>query len=197
MKDCRMKPVFLLLLLALASCKTDYANLPAFSATKQVQAVIETPAGAGYQGKYDPETKAFRTLQEAGQDKVIRFLPYPGNLGFIPSTRPPGDNDSQETLPVLVIAGSQPAGTVVEVMPIGVLLLEINEELKYLVIATPAKPSERLLEATTYDEFASRNQGAKKILETWFVSYNPTAKTRIMGWKDDTFADDLIRKWLK
>ena len=194
-----MKQLYcLLMLLLLAGCQTNLSNLPTYSNTKQLQAVIETPAGAGYQNKYNPETDKFLKVQEAGQDKVIRFLPYPVNVGFIPSTRQPKAPGSKDLpLPVLIIAGSQEAGTVTEIMPLAVLILETAGEINYQVIATPAKPSERLISATSFDEFTQENAAIKKILETWFLNYAPTENTKIMAWKDDRFAEELIRKWMK
>src|SRR5687768_11961256 len=97
--------VGLFLIAILASCKTDLATLPAFSETKQVQVVIETPAGAAHQNQYDPVTQQFQKEQEAGQDKIIRFLPFPVNEGFIPSTQEPKINGgSGEPLSVVIIA---------------------------------------------------------------------------------------------
>ena len=183
--------------LLLWSCEPRLENLPTFTDTRQVQAVVATPAGAGYQNKYSPETGEFQKVQEAGQDKVIRFLPWPVNAGFIPSTRQPkAPGSKNEPLSVVIIAGSQEPGSVMEIMPLGVLILEIAGEINYQVVATPAKPSERLLEATSYEDFSRENQAAKKILETWFLNYDRSKQTKIMGWKDERFAEDLIRKWM-
>src|SRR5687768_4635666 len=194
-----MKQIYsLILLFILSGCQTNLHNLPAYTDTKQLQAVIETPAGAGYQNKYNPETGEFLKVQEAGQDKVIRFLPYPVNVGFIPSTSEPKAPGSKDLpLPVLIIAGSQEPGTLTEIMPLAVLILETAGEINYQLIATPAKPSERLIAATSYDEFTKDNAAVKKILETWFTNYAPAENTRIMAWKDDRFAEELIRKWMK
>lgn len=189
---------YLFMLFILAGCQTNLSNLPTFSNTKQLQAVIETPAGAGYQNKYNPETGEFLKVQEAGQDKIIRFLPYPVNVGFIPSTRQPkAPGSKDQPLPVLIIAGSQEPGTITEILPLAVLVLETAGDINYQLIATPAKPSERLISATSYDEFSQENGAVKKILETWFLNYAPKENTRIMAWKDDRFADELIRKWMK
>lgn len=193
-----MKQLFLGAALLLAGCKTDYANLPAFSATRQLQAVIEIPAGSAHQYKYDPETHEFPVEKEAGQDRIIRFMPYPVNYGFIPSTlldkSRGGDGDPLE---VLVLGESRETGTIMEVLPLGVLLLETAGDLQYKVLAVPAKPSERLIEATDFEELSTKYPAVKKILETWFLNYNPTEHARLMGWKDEKFAEELVRKWMK
>ncbi|MBK0401684.1 inorganic diphosphatase [Adhaeribacter sp. BT258] len=187
------KVLFGLGMLAFSGCKTNYEDLPAFSESKQVQVVIETPAGSAREYAFSSKTNEFAVVQEAGQDKIIRFLPYPANAGFIPSTRTP-DN---KPLFALVLSESQETGTVTEVMPVGVLLLESAGELEYQIVTVPAKPSERLLEATDSEEFIRKYPAAKKMLETWFLNSEPQNNVRIMGWKDDKFADELIRKHLK
>ena len=189
-----MKEVlFGFILIAFSGCKTNYENLPAFSESKQVQVVIETPAGSAKEFAFSPKTNEFAVVQEAGQDKIVRFLPYPANAGFIPSTKTP----ENKPLKALVLSESQPTGTVTEVMPLGVLLLENAGELEYQIVTVPAKPSERLLEATNSEEFLQKYPAAKRVLETWFLNYRLQNNVRIMGWKDDRFADELIRKHLK
>lgn len=184
--------------LLLWGCESRLEDLPTFTTAKQVQAVIETPAGAGFQNKFNPETGQFEKVQEAGQDKVIRFLPWPVNVGFIPSTRAPKATAGKtEPLRVLIVAGSREPGTVTEIMPLGVLILEVAGEISYQVVATPAKPSERLITATSFEAFSTENGAAKKILETWFLKAEPARQVKLMGWKDERFADDLIRKWMK
>ncbi|MFC5269314.1 inorganic diphosphatase [Adhaeribacter terreus] len=187
------KVLFGFILIAFSGCKTNYENLPAFSESKQVQVVIETPAGSAREYAFSPKTNEFVVVQEAGQDKIVRFLPYPANAGFIPSTRTP----DSKPLHVLVLSESQQTGTVTEVMPLGVLLLESAGELEYQIVTVPAKPSERLLDATDSEEFMQKYPAAKRMLETWFLNAEPQKNVRIMGWKDDKFADDLIRKHMK
>jgi inorganic pyrophosphatase len=193
-----MKQTLLFSMLLLAGCKTDYENLPAFSDTKQLQAVIEIPAGNAHKYEYNPDTREFQVDKEAGRDRIISFLPYPVNYGFIPSTLMDksrgGDGDP---LDVLVLGESRETGTVMEILPIGVLLLEDAGELDYKVLAVPAKPSERLIEATSYEELNTKYPAIKKILEEWFLNYNPKDRCRIMGWKDERFAEEQVRKWMK
>src|SRR5437899_700352 len=123
------------LALFLSACTTNYENLPAYSDNKQLQAVIEIPAGSAHKYKYDPETHTFPVDQKAGREQIVDFLPYPGNYGFIPSTRLAknrgGDGDG---LDILVIGESRETGTVMEVLPLGIILLEVAGELDYKVI---------------------------------------------------------------
>lgn len=182
-----------LLLLLLTGCTTDYANLPTYSGTKQLQAVIENPAGTSHRLRFDRETKEFSSEKVAGKDKVINFLPFPGNYGFIPSTEVGSSGDPLE---VLVIAEAVETGTVMEVVAVGVLQLNINGELEPKVIAVPARPSEQLVHITDYATLSTQHPALKEILEKWFV-HSTDRNARFAGWRDELFAENLIQRWMK
>lgn len=184
-----------LLLLSLAGCKTDYADLSTYSNSRQLQAVIETPAGTSYKVRYNRETKEFVNEKEAGLDRVIRFLPYPGNYGFIPSTETEEDGRG---LGIFVIAESVATGTVMDVIPVATLLLQhVNGDLEAIVVAVPARPSEQLISATDYRSLSQQYPAVKEIIQKWFAHHHPTAQTKVVGWKDEQFAEKEIQRWMK
>lgn len=186
---------FLLLSLAmLASCQTDYAALPTYNGKKQLQAVIEVPAGSSTKLHYNRQTKAFEAEQQAGKDRIIPFLPYPANFGFIPSTE---TNAQRKPLEVVVLTGTVATGTVMEVIPVGVLQLETDGELDHKIVAVPARPSERTINAPDYNAFTADYPAAKAILQYWFVHHNPTAKSKFVGWRNEQFAEQEIQRWMK
>lgn len=197
--DQSMKPqLYLLLLLAqflfLSSCQTDYTTLPTYTPRKQLQAVIEVPAGSSTKMRYNRQTKKFEADKLAGQDRIIEFLPYPANFGFIPSTE---INAQAKPLEIVVLSGRLEAGTVLEVIPIGVLQLETDGELDHKVVAVPARPSERTMSVTDLASFSSRYPAAKEILQQWFVHHNPTAKSKLVGWRNEQFAEQEVQRWMK
>ncbi|GAA4444613.1 hypothetical protein GCM10023188_46820 [Pontibacter saemangeumensis] len=183
-----------LLALWLFSCKTDYAELPTYTGNKQLQAVIETPAGSNHKLVYNQEQKAFVNDKMAGQNRVIGFLPYPANLGFIPSTE---INSNGKGLEVLVLSERLETGTVEEVIPIGLIQLETEGELQHIVVAVPARPSERQIEATNYNGLSVDYPAVKTILEEWFANYNAAANTNFVGWRDEKFAEKEIQRWMR
>ena len=183
-----------LLALWLFSCKTDYAELPTYTGNKQLQAVIETPAGSNHKLVYNQEQKAFVNDKVAGQNRVIGFLPYPANLGFIPSTE---TNSKGKGLEVLVLSERLETGTVEEVIPIGLIQLETEGELQHIVVAVPARPSERQIEATNYNGLSVDYPAVKTILEEWFANYNAAANTNFVGWRDEKFAEKEIQRWMR
>ncbi|MDX5418460.1 MAG: inorganic diphosphatase [Hymenobacteraceae bacterium] len=186
--------LLVLQLMLLASCQTDYASLPTYTSQKQLQAVIEVPAGSATKLRYNRQSKAFETEKHAGQDRIVNFLPYPANFGFIPSTE---TNAQKKPLEVVVIAGSMEAGTVMEVIPVGVLQLETDGELDHKIVAVPARPSERTVNASDYNSFTADYPAVKAILQQWFVYHNPITKSRFVGWRNEQFAEQEIQRWMK
>lgn len=185
--------------LLLTGCKTDYQNLPAFSAQKQLQVVILTPAGSNHPQTYNGERKEFTPALVAGQPVKINFLPFPGNMGFIPSTAYQSADSAAEGQPLaaLVLSESQPTGTVQEVIPIACVLLEVAGEKTPVVIAVPARPSEQIIAATDFAEFSQKYPAAKDFIQKWFTFYKPPQKVRFIYWKDEKETDKLIQRWLR
>lgn len=191
-------PGLLLPGILLAGCGPRYSDLPAFSAERQLlQLVVETPAGTNHELHYNPATNAFVARQLAGLAVVVEFLPAPGNLGFVPGTAAPTASGPAATpLPALLLAESQPTGTILEVLPVALLTLDINGQLQPLVVAVPARPSQRILPRAT--SWASLNRyypGVRPLLGQWFQHRAPN--TRLVGWKDEKAAGQLIRQWLR
>ncbi|MFD2513798.1 inorganic diphosphatase [Pontibacter locisalis] len=188
--------LFLLLTptLLLVSCKTDYQNIPTYTGTRQLQAVIEVPAGNNHQLKYDLKKQEFVNAKDAGKDKLVEFLPFPGNYGFIPSTEL-GQND--RGLNILVLSERVETGSVLEVLPVGVLQLETAGNLEPVIVAVPARPSDRTISATTMSELTKKYPAAKEIIRLWFTHENPALNTKFVAWRDEQFADQEIQRWMK
>ncbi|TXI78961.1 MAG: inorganic diphosphatase, partial [Flavobacteriales bacterium] len=132
----RILPLFLVIVLGCTDVPspedTSMTNLEELVASPRagiLNAVIEIPAGTVEKRQYDIDTNTFPIDLRNGQPRLIRFLPYPANYGFIPSTRmnkeEGGDGDA---LDVFVLCGAVPSGTVLEVEPIGIIeLLDAGE----------------------------------------------------------------------
>ncbi len=163
-----------------------------------LRAVIEIPAGTNNKIEWDPSSRQFLVNQVNGQDRVIDFLPYPGNYGFIPGTLMDeargGDGDP---LDVLVLCPSMPTASVVNIKPIAALVLEDNGEIDTKIIALPADPAARSLQADSFIDFMLRYDAARLIIEEWFLSYKGDGQTRLRRWEDEAYALREINKWRK
>lgn len=163
-----------------------------------INAVVEIPAGTNTKYEYDSELKIFAIDQENGKNRRIDFLPYPANYGFIPSTlaKPElgGDGDA---LDVLIIAESLPTGTVIESIPIALLKLIDDGEVDYKIIAIPSKPNLQIVRADTFKKLVADYAALPKVVELWFLHYNPKDESSVEGWGDEKEALEQIKIHLK
>lgn len=177
------------------SATANYNGLNAI-ADGALQAVIEIPAGTNHKMEYDPQAGAFLNDRLNEQERVIDFLPYPGNYGFIAGTlldkAQGGDGDP---LDVLVIAEAMPTGTVVRVVPIAALLLKDKGELDTKIIAIPADENLQVLKAKNFIDFMLRYDQAKLIIEQWFMAYKGQGAMEFLRWEDDRYAWSEVKKW--
>ena len=190
---------FFLLLLLLAACqsepKVDYANLTAFS-EKGINAVIEIPAGTNHKIEFDGQS--FKNDQEKGKDRIVNFLPYPGNYGYIPGTRMAknkgGDGDA---LDVLVLSESLPTGTYLEIVPIAALVLKDGGELDTKIIAIPTNTNLRIMEIDGFTSLMTEYNVAQRIIQDWFLNYKGLGQMELVSWQNERFAEEEIKKWTK
>lgn len=175
----------------LNSCtsKVAYYKLPSFAENGAVNAVIEIPAGTNTKYEYNNTSKEFIIDQEAGVDRIIDFIPYPANYGFIPSTisdkKTGGDGDA---LDILVLSESVATGTVTKVLPIAVLKLIDKGEQDFKIIAVPYENQHRVVKASTLTELRKNYPKVIEIIELWFLNYNKKDKAVVEGWGDEAAA---------
>ena len=192
--------IFFIYLFLLEGCTAtkDYYHLPAKASNTSFNAVIEIPAGTSKKYEYNPLKKEFVIDTENGKERVIDFLPYPGNYGFIPSTLSKTDSGGDgDALDVLLIAESLPVGTVIETLPIALLKLIDDGEMDYKVIAVPVDKNKQIISALSYENLDTNYPQLLKIVELWFLNYNKKDISRVEGWGNEKEAFEEIRRHLK
>ncbi len=187
------------LLSTIISCQSsqgDVYRAPAITEAGAINAVIEIPAGTNQKIEFNTENKRFESDQKDGKDRVIDFLPYPANYGFIPSTMMDqergGDGDA---LDVLVIASAQPTGTLLAIRPIGVLNLIDDGEIDTKIIAIPVDSSLQIIQVDGFEDFLIKYNAGMRIIETWFLNYKGLGRTKLKGWENEQHALMQIKKW--
>lgn len=168
---------------------------PTFSKENNVNCIIEIPAGTSKKIEFNKESKKFAVDVRDGKDRIIEYLPYPGNYGFIASTYSnPEKGGDGDPLDVLVLCESLETGTILETKPIAILKLLDAGEMDYKVICIPADENLRTLSAETFDEFKKKYPNALTLIETWFSSYDHFDPVIIEGWGDEEEALTEIKK---
>lgn len=177
----------------LSACSnSNYNNTATFLNDTTINAVIEIPAGTSKKIEFYPATGTFKTDQRNGQDRIIRFLPYPANYGFVPGTlsssEAGGDGDA---LDMLVISEALATGTVIPVVPIGILRLTDDGEEDFKIVAVPA--DHRLNHLGAYRAEDIRNiEQIRQIITEWFLHYDTDPATAT-GWGNREEALQYIR----
>lgn len=179
--------------------KLNYNKLPFKVSDGVFNAVIEISAGTNKKFEYNKTTNSFEIDKIEGQDRIINFLPYLANYGFIPSTcsdlKKGGDGDP---LDVLVLSESVPTGTIMEIKPIAMLKLLDNGELDYKIISVPSDINKRILDIKNLGELTIGYPEVKTIIELWFLNYNKEDETIINGWANKRVTlEEIFKNKLK
>ncbi len=172
----------------------DLEQLPMEPRPGILTAVIEIPAGTVEKRQYDPATNTFPIDLRNGEPRVIRFLPYPANYGFVPGTKMNKDQGGDgDAVDVFVLCGALPSGTVLEVEPIGIIELLDAGERDDKLVALPVDPALRMVEAQDITELP---QAARDILVTWLLNYDPEDGAELVAVKGKSDALATVRRWV-
>ncbi len=153
---------------------------------EDVNVIVEVPVG-GQPIKYEMD-------KEAGALVVDRFLytpmTYPGNYGFVPHTL------SEDGDPIdVLICNTRPLvpGCVINVRPIGVMVMEDDGGKDEKIIAVPVpKLTQRYDKIKNYTDMP---EITLKQIEHFFTHYKdlePGKWVKIEGWKDVDVAKKMI-----
>jgi len=192
--------VILSLSLSIFTC-SDQVNTKRNAKTSNEEgallAIIEIPAGTNKKLEYNKQTKSIKAdTIRGGKVRIIDFLPYPGNYGYLPSTMMDkergGDGDA---LDVLVLGESQKTGTEMAIIPIAILLLSDGGEEDSKIIAVPAKKELQVMKLKDFATFITEYNAAQTIIQEWFLNYKGFGKMEMMGWRDEKFATAYIEEW--
>ena len=165
----------------------DLTKIPAGrNPPTDVNALIEIPAG-GQPVKYELD-------KASGALFVDRFLHtsmrYPGNYGFVPHTLS-GDGD-----PIDVLVCNTRAlvpGCVINVRPIGVLVMEDNAGQDEKVIAVPSpKLTLRYQNVTEYTQLPDITRQQVQHFFEHYKDLEPGKWVKIEGWHDSAYAKKMI-----
>ncbi len=194
-----------LLLLFFAACKADGTtsfNQPsdpynvASTEGDALNVIVEIPAGTNHKIEFKPSTGFTNDTVVGGGARIINFLPYPGNYGFVPSTMMDKDRGGDgDALDVLVLSEAVPTGTLLTTIPIGALLLRDRGDIDTKIIAVPVDPELRVFDVEDFLTFALEHDGARAILETWFLNYKGAKQMELIRWEDENYAWREVRKW--
>ena len=154
---------------------------------------IEIPAGTKQKWEFNDETGEMEKDYKDGKERIIQFLPYPGNYGFIPETLA-GDGDP---IDVIDLDEAEQRGELKEVRIIGALNFEDKKEEDIKFIG--ASPNGTFGHIQSIEQLLMEKPAVLEILKSWFLNYKKPGKMVFYGYisRDESvrLIDSASAKW--
>jgi len=148
---------------------------------------IEIPAGTKEKWEINKSSGLLELEQKNNQARIVSFLAYPGNYGFIPQTIS-GDGDP---IDLIDLDESSPQGTVKQVKIIGAIYFKDRGEPDYKYIAV--SPSGTFNGVNTIEELLLYKPSVAEIIKLWFLSYKESGKMNFIRFIDLDESMDILR----
>jgi len=145
---------------------------------------IEIPAGTKQKWELNDKTGEIEKDSKDGKERIIQFLPYPGNYGFIPKTLA-GDGDP---IDVIDLDEAEKRGELKEVRIIGALNFEDKkeEDIKFIGVS----PNGTFGHIQSIEQLLLEKPAVLEILKSWFLNYKKPGKMVFYGYID---RDESVR----
>tara|TARA_Y100001970_G_C14234399_1_gene860835 strand:- start:635 stop:1264 length:630 start_codon:yes stop_codon:yes gene_type:complete len=154
------------------SSEKNYINdINPFNEDGTVNAFIEIPAGSNEKWEVSRDGKDFSQKVNKDGPRVIDYLPYPFNYGFIPQTLIPlkegGDGDA---LDIIVIGPNLKRGSVVKAKPIGAVEMLDKGEIDTKIISLSINDL-GISYSNSIDDLNRDYIGVMEIIKVWLENY--------------------------
>ncbi len=169
-------------------------SITTFTTDSLVNAVIEIPAGTTQKWEVNKETGKLE-LEQISRDsfRVIDYLPYPANYGFIPQTLlPEGSGGDGDPLDVFILGPLLARGKIVNVRIVGMIKMLDNNETDDKLLAVPTDQSG--LKTKSYEMLITRYPAAVEILKLWLMHYKGSGKINILSVNDEKDAMNQLKE---
>lgn len=175
--------------------KPDFLrDINSFTSDSLVNVVIEIPAGTSEKWEVNKETGQIEWEQESpGFFRVIDYLPYPANYGFVPQTilteASGGDGDPVD---VFVLGPSLARETVVKVRIVGIITMLDNMESDPKLLAVNSEGPN--LDADSFEMLSRLYPGVTEIINLWLLHYKGPGIVRDVLIQDEKDALLLLKE---
>lgn len=188
-----LKIVLLPLLVAFISCRSQHVGLENknhkyadkdfienFVDTLIVEAIVEIPAGTNHKYELNKKSGRIEIQLIKGNPRIVKYLPYPANYGFIPNTLLPknkgGDGDP---LDIIILGPSLKKQSKVECKILGILhMLDKDENDDKLIAVSKNSP---LFALNNLEELKVEFNGILEIIKIWFANYKGKGFVKVTG----------------
>ena len=170
-------------------------EIETFNIDGSINVVIEIPAGENDKWEVSKRDGSLRRERSNNSFRVIKYLPYMSNYGFIPKTLQPenmgGDGDPVD---VILLGKRYERGTIVRSKVLGIMIMTDAGEIDNKVVAIPTDSKIFFHEKINSLEDIKRNYpGVLEILKIWFKNYKRTGQVEIQGYDNRLKAIEIIK----
>ena len=188
----------ILLLLLLNACKnpgrvdrSDFIitnflhDISPFTPDSLLNVVIEIPAGTRQKWELNQVTGQIEWEQVSPDSfRVINYLPYPANYGFVPQTLLSEDEKGDgDPVDVFVLGTSIAREKIVTVKIVGIIHMIDNNESDSKLLAV--NTSEAGFDVYSHEMLINKYPGVVDILKLWLENYKGHDKVKILSVNDE------------
>lgn len=179
-------------MLACSSRGINYNTLNSFDENQNLRAVIEIPAGTNNKIEYQPLKNTFEIDTLEGAPRIIKFLPYPVNYGFIPSTKV-NNSKTDDALDIMVLGKPLNTGQIISVKPIALLKMNNDGEADHKVLTVPIDTEHQIIPIKDFEDLSQNYPKVRDLIADWFLNYDKKSDIQILGWSDESKAIEYVK----
>ena len=177
--------------------KNDYIkNISAKNEDESYNAIIEIPSGTNQKWEISDDYKYLELEFKNGYPRIIKYLGYPANYGFIPNTKlrldEGGDGDAIDVLVMNDLPIEK--GERVKIKVIGMLKLLDKNEIDHKIISV--KVGSIFEKINSLKTLENEHSGILEIFSIWFQNYKGE-KIKILGFEEKKKAKKFIEKFVQ
>jgi len=180
--------IFFYLIFFSQICFANPINIIEYKKNDLYSFYVEIPAGTLEKWEVDKESGELEWEEKNGKKRIINFLPFPGNYGFIPQTLA-GDNDP---IDLIMIDAAKERGSLNHVRVIGGLYFEDKKELDIKLIGI--SPTGIFKKYNSINDLFLEQPNILNILKIWFGSYKKPGKMIFFRFLDHSKAINYIEE---
>jgi len=131
---------------------------------------IEIPAGTKEKWEVNKDNQLLEIEKKNGEKRIINFISYPGNYGFIPNTIA----DDGDPIDLIDLDESIPRGQITKVKLLGGLYFKDKKKVDVKMIGVQANSTFK--NYNSLSELLIKQPAVMEIIKTWFISYKKPGK---------------------
>lgn len=175
-----MKKIYLLILFNIffllsynswSSSKNYVSDINPFNLDGSINVVVEIPAGTIEKWEISKDGSQIKQEINENKKRVIDYLAYPFNYGFIPQTYlPASEGGDGDPLDIIIIGESVERGSVLKVKPIGTIILLDNNQIDSKVIGLMINDL-NISSSNSVGDLEKNYSGVMEIIKLWIQNY--------------------------